>query len=118
MSTKVKVASLSDALNAGFVPKGHLLENPKTGVSIDQGIFRTYSGQVKNAVATGHAGFPYTIDGVIFPADLVYPKESDLEFKGGEFDVFADGSVQSIAGVIYERDFIEALNSAGKKPKK
>ena len=111
MSTKVKVASLGDALRAGFIPKGESLENPKTGASISLDLFQSIQGQVLTAIPTGHPDYPVTVNGTILPAALVFPKVADVEFKGGKFSVYGDGSVQSIAGMVYERDLIEFLES-------
>lgn len=109
MSKKVKVASIGEALNAGFLPKGDELVNDK-GVSILQSFFRSIQGKVVNGDRTGNEQFPIVVDGVLLPKELAYPRvKKDLEHQGGVFDVYADGSVQSISGEIYEPGFIQFL---------
>lgn len=109
---KVKIASVGDALNAGFIPKGGNLEN-KQGVTVSAGQLQSYAGKTKEAQETGNKDYPYIIEGQIWPKELVFAQVAkDVEFKGGKFNVFADGSVESLSGMIYEPDFIAFLEGA------
>lgn len=109
---KVKIASVGDALNAGFIPKGGNLENSK-GVSVSAGQLQAAAGKTKDGQETGNKDYPFIIEGTIWPKELVFPQVAkNVEFKGGQFNVYADGSVESLSGVIYEPDFINFLEGA------
>ena len=109
MSKKVKVASIGEALDAGFLPKNGDLVNDK-GTAVSQGFFQSIAGSVIEGDKTGNAQFPVVYDGVLLPAELVYKRtKKAVAHQGGVYDVFADGSVQSISGEIYEPGFIGFL---------
>ncbi len=111
---QVKVASLASALKAGFKPDQGSLVTATSQIS--QGVFASYQGRLVLAEATEAREYPFIVDGHPFPADLVYPKTGDFEWRSGKYDVYSDGTIVARGnGEVWDRDQVVAFFNAGNK---
>lgn len=112
----VKVRTLGELLNAGFLPNGENLTHTKTGATLRMPTLTSYQGRgALVPVNTGNTDWPITIDGHLFPKEAIIPEHAIVKDGGlaDAFIVYEDGSIFSRAlGRNLEKTAAESLRIA------
>jgi hypothetical protein len=109
---KVKIATLAQALNAGFTPKGEAGLANSAGATVGQDFLEENGGRVSVGTPTGNSDYPYIVEGKILHKALAFPEVKSVETESGTFYRFSDGSIMTEEGITPGEDFEELLSDA------